>query len=69
MLHELAHVLVGWGHDHDWVWENKFNLLGGTDGIRGFLDPWMCLGDFAAGGELIARAIDKLPLHLVSCYK
>jgi hypothetical protein len=70
MLHELAHVLVGCHHGHDEVWESKFLQLGGTNSqIARELDFWRTLNSFLLLGEVALRTIDKLPLHLASCYK
>jgi Holliday junction resolvasome RuvABC DNA-binding subunit len=38
LLHELAHALVGPGHNHSKVWFNKYKSLGGIGGIYGHMN-------------------------------
>jgi predicted SprT family Zn-dependent metalloprotease len=37
VLHEIAHALVGPGHNHDWVWRDKCLAIGGN-GLSKYVD-------------------------------
>jgi hypothetical protein len=73
MLHELAHILVGCGHAHDQIWENKYCELTGMGKIAYSLSPyfdlWALIGAFVVGGESMLRAIGKMQPHLLSTTK
>jgi len=70
VLHEIAHGIVGPGHDHDHVWESKFQEIGGSGRARWSEEetiPALTRFELHCKVHGLVKRMTRRPKHPMSC--